>query len=217
MIFKIDDEGYMSTVNEDLELDCSEDCDECEDDVIPIDILFGMEECEEDYQRIMEEGKIGPWVRTDSGENATLYAFTDEQINDLEISREYLIFLIHNLCDIIGALSENFNEIQRVPECTKILVHGDATIVFWDDGSKTVVNRYKDDEYSAYAAFTAALGKKIYGGNAGLREIINSKTVYRKVKEKKAHVDVQPEEIKEGECWLPEAEYISEEVIDART
>lgn len=55
----------------------------------------------------------------------------------------------------------------------RILKHGRATIVFWADGTKTVVKRAEDEPESDYNAFLAALGKKIYGSNGALKRIVN--------------------------------------------
>ncbi len=58
----------------------------------------------------------------------------------------------------------------------KILRSGRATIVFWPDGTKTIVKRAKDEPDNDYAAFTAALGIKIFGSNSALRRTIKRKT-----------------------------------------
>lgn len=57
----------------------------------------------------------------------------------------------------------------------RILRSGPATIVFWPDGTKTVVKRAPDEEDNAYAAFTAALAIKIFGSNSKLKKIVERK------------------------------------------
>lgn len=54
----------------------------------------------------------------------------------------------------------------------RILVSGNRTIVFWADGTKTIVKRADDENDSIYAAYTAALAIKIYGSNSKLKKII---------------------------------------------
>lgn len=56
----------------------------------------------------------------------------------------------------------------------RILKSGDRMIVFWADDTKTVVKRAKDETDSDYAAFTAALGIKLYGSNSALKRIVKS-------------------------------------------
>lgn len=53
-----------------------------------------------------------------------------------------------------------------------VLISGNRTIVFWEDGTKTVVKRADDETDSIYAAYTAALAIKIYGSNSKLKKII---------------------------------------------
>ena len=78
-----------------------------------------------------------------------------------------------------------------VPE--KIFRCGNATTVIWNDGTKTTVKLMPGAEDSDYGAFTAALAKKIYGGNgkvmkyAGMVQRVKSKAekkATRKLKRK---------------------------------
>ena len=72
----------------------------------------------------------------------------------------------------------------------KIFRCGNATTVIWKDGTKTTVKLMPGAEDSDYGAFTAALAKKIYGGNskvmkyAGMVQRVKSKA--EKKAEKKA-------------------------------
>ena len=74
-------------------------------------------------------------------------------------------------------------------EPKKIIKSGDVTIVFWIDGSKTIVRCQKEDLDDAYTAFCAALGKKVFGSNSALKRTISKslvaqpKTKYRMKRE----------------------------------
>lgn len=65
-------------------------------------------------------------------------------------------------------------------EVRRILRNGPATIVFWGDGTKTVVKRPEGKEDDIYEAFTAALGIKMYKTNSHLKKLIKTKTVEAK-------------------------------------
>lgn len=55
----------------------------------------------------------------------------------------------------------------------KIMHNGPATIVFWKDGTKTVVRLKEGDKYDPYAAFTAAVAKRVYGKTVKISEIVD--------------------------------------------
>lgn len=59
----------------------------------------------------------------------------------------------------------------------EIIYHDAATIVYWTDGTKTVVKCNENDEYSEYAGFVAAVAKKMYGGANAVNRLIDSKKV----------------------------------------
>ena len=61
-----------------------------------------------------------------------------------------------------------------IPIPTKIIYNGPATIVFWADGTKTIVKKSKKEKDNKYNAFCAALAKKIYGTNSNVNRIVKS-------------------------------------------
>lgn len=54
----------------------------------------------------------------------------------------------------------------------RIIHSGNATIVFWNDDTKTVVRCAEDDTQDNYNAFCAAYCKKVFGNNSHLKRII---------------------------------------------
>lgn len=56
----------------------------------------------------------------------------------------------------------------------KIIYHDIATIVFWMDGTKTVVKLGGDEKNNRYTAFCAALAKKVYGNNSRVNKIVKT-------------------------------------------
>ena len=69
--------------------------------------------------------------------------------------------------------------ISYVP--SKIIYNNPATIVFWMDGTKTVVKKAKGEKFNEYTAFCAALAKKIYKNNSQVNKIVKS-GIHQKVK-----------------------------------
>ena len=66
----------------------------------------------------------------------------------------------------------NFNPYDYTPK--RIIYNNPATIVFWRDGTKTVVKKNEKEKYNSYNAFCAALAKKIFGTNSEVNRIVRS-------------------------------------------
>ena len=64
----------------------------------------------------------------------------------------------------------------------KIIHNGPATIVIWRDGEKTVVKLMEGDTYDEYAAFTAALAKRIFGSTGYVKRTLKDVTVEQDTK-----------------------------------
>ena len=74
---------------------------------------------------------------------------------------------------------------NRIPVPVRIIKSGKVTVVFWDDGSKTIVRCAEDEIPDDYDAFTAALAKRVYGSNTRLKKMIKAVTVEQKKKGEK--------------------------------
>lgn len=60
----------------------------------------------------------------------------------------------------------------------RIIFSPPATIVFWKDGTKTVVKCAKGEPFSEYNGFAAALLKKVFGSNSAVKKLIQRKKQY---------------------------------------
>ena len=58
----------------------------------------------------------------------------------------------------------------------KIITNGPATIVFWNDRTKTIVKRDNYDEDDLYDAVANALAKKIFGSTSKFHKTIDKKS-----------------------------------------
>ena len=71
---------------------------------------------------------------------------------------------------------------------SKIIFNPPATIVFWEDGTKTVVKCSAEDEFSEYYGFLAALGKKVYENNSQIKKLIDKKAEWHENKKDKKDI-----------------------------
>lgn len=67
----------------------------------------------------------------------------------------------------------------------KVIVNGPKTIVFWNDGTKTIVSCREGEEFDIYTAFCAALAKKTFGSTSRAKAILEDKLIIQEKKEKK--------------------------------
>lgn len=84
-----------------------------------------------------------------------------------------------------GEQDEEDDEIAVWPD--RIVKSGRATIVFWDDGTKTVVKRSADEPDNDYNAFCAALAIHTFGSNSAVKRIIKQKVEVQEKRRKKKY------------------------------
>ena len=56
----------------------------------------------------------------------------------------------------------------------RIIRSGPATVVIWEDGSKTVVKKHDGDKDDIHSAFCAAVAKRVYGSNSKLKSVLKN-------------------------------------------
>lgn len=59
-----------------------------------------------------------------------------------------------------------------LPNITRVIFHAPATVVFWDDGTKTVVKCQPGDTFSAETGLTTAMLKKFMGNDNTFNRVI---------------------------------------------
>lgn len=72
-----------------------------------------------------------------------------------------------------------------IPDIDHVVFSGPATIVFWADGTKTVVKCSENEDYERYAGFAAACMKKMFGSTSRAKSVMKYFTVEQTKKEKK--------------------------------
>lgn len=79
-----------------------------------------------------------------------------------ETFNEFVAFLYK------ATMHANMNLIPK-----KIIYNPPATIVLWEDGTKTVVKCSKHDSWNAETGFLWALAEKLYGSKSQVEKVIN--------------------------------------------
>lgn len=82
----------------------------------------------------------------------------------------------HGTCELVfkDILNNEKEEESMDLHPVKIIFNDPVSVVFWEDGEKTVVRRHKGEPYDKYTAFCAALAIKIFGSNTEVNRIVSS-------------------------------------------
>ena len=82
---------------------------------------------------------------------------------------------IHQYCvNDVNCINEIYS--RRKHEITKVIFNGPATVVYWGDGTKTVVKCSKDDEFDLEKGLAMAIAKKFFGNENGYSKNIKKWT-----------------------------------------
>lgn len=84
---------------------------------------------------------------------------------------------VYGLNSMVDKGTRNLHAISELA-VEKIISNGPATIVFWNDGTKTVVKCDIYDEDDLYDAVANALAKKVFGSTSKFRRIVDKKVSY---------------------------------------
>ena len=72
-----------------------------------------------------------------------------------------------------------------IPDIDRIIFSDPATIVFWDDGEKTVVKTCEHDRFEPYVGFAMACMKKMFGSTSRAKSVMNYFAIDQQPKGKK--------------------------------
>ena len=78
--------------------------------------------------------------------------------NDAEVPRN----IYHNILNSTYGIGSS-----HIPEIKNVIFNDPATIVFWEDGTKTVVKCQDGDEFNPEKGLAMAIAKKAYGNKGG--------------------------------------------------
>ena len=104
----------------------------------------------------------------------------NEHVNCLcvpDITKEVNKAYTSSVRNVLDELKSSLYQTIATPE--RILKNGNVTVVFWGDGTKTIVKPEPGATLDDYTAFTAALAKRMFGSNSKLKKVIRTHTEYQ--------------------------------------
>ena len=124
------------------------------------------------------------------GENKVLDSY-QKSISDFNDLKGLYSNLFKTIDDGPSILSNNENSEKRsmnkqkynqykVPKISKVIFNDPATIVYWEDKTKTVVKCNEADEFDEEKGLAMAIAEKYFGGYMPLKRMVKK---YRKVEE----------------------------------
>lgn len=60
-----------------------------------------------------------------------------------------------------------------IPDIRRVVFNNPATIIFWEDNTKTIVKCMEGEKFEKYAGFIAAVAKKLFGSTSRAKSIMN--------------------------------------------
>lgn len=114
------------------------------------------------YEEIADEVVLGKW------------GYGMEQI-DLLTNAGIDYHTIQNIVNhrLMNARKNGSNTVK------KIIFNQKACIVFWEDGTKTVVKRKANDKFDKYAAVAQAIAKHQYGSTSAFHKMVDKLATFQ--------------------------------------
>ena len=101
-------------------------------------------------------------------------SFTDDLINEsllFEINLVYKKPILHHIyANSYLSFSPSETIVYNIPEVKKVIFNDPATIVYWKDGTKTVVKCQKGDVFDSEKGFAMAFLKKCWGNKGNFND-----------------------------------------------
>lgn len=97
------------------------------------------------------------------------YPFMDEIGSKYRPQRNHTVTLTAvSLGKTLGRFTNGYAHAIR-----KVIFSNPATIIYWADGTKTVVKCQEGCTYSKYAGFMACVTKKVFGNKGNFNNVVN--------------------------------------------
>lgn len=81
--------------------------------------------------------------------------------------------ILHKKIELVGT-SRNFPSSPTNIEVKKVVFNNPATIVFWKDGTKTVVKCSKNEKFDPEKGLSMAISERVLGSYSKFKKIIDS-------------------------------------------
>ena len=123
-----------------------------------------------DFERDIERNKNGVTING----IYVLFTYDSDSIDEpllFEIKLVYKKPILHHIyANNYLAFSPEMMTSNNIPEVKKVIFNDPATIVYWKDGTKTVVKCQKGDDFDQEKGFAMAFLKKCWGNTGNFND-----------------------------------------------
>lgn len=99
--------------------------------------------------------------------------FLEENRNPTRMMREFTSKYVKT-----SDVEPNWHKSMMVPDIRELIYSGNATVVIWGDGSKTIVKKKKGERYSKEIGLAMAIAKKYYGSRSQFLKAVENGKVF---------------------------------------
>ncbi len=121
----------------------------------------------DDFERHVE----GKWIG-DLCEPSLSIAVSNGDVTISNTANNYKTNYKYNGKDI--TLKAESYEFMLLPAIKKVIFNPPATIVFWNDGKKTIVKASKDEKFSEEVGLCEAIAKRYFGNRSALLNAVKT-------------------------------------------
>ena len=117
-----------------------------------------------DFERDIEHNKNGVSI---NGIDVS-FTYDSDSIDESMLYRIELVYekpILHHI-----ERRKNMKDINNIPEVKKVIFNDPATIVYWKDGTKTVVKCQEGDDFDPEKGFAMAFLKKCWGNKSNFND-----------------------------------------------
>lgn len=88
--------------------------------------------------------------------------------------KEFMVLSDQTLCDAFYKVAKVAKASFENMQIERVIFNAPATVVYWKDGTKTVVKCQDGDKYSKETGLAMAIVKKVYGNNGTYNDIMKT-------------------------------------------
>lgn len=114
--------------------------------------------------------------QNDDLRNQLIYSLEKDSLHSVEVMQHFSENMRSENTVTFANIDPNLIETGKVagaaPGVKQVVYNDPATVVYWDDGTKTVVKCHEEDVYDERTGFLLCCAKKLFGNTGRFNEVV---------------------------------------------